>query len=181
MAELDIVTLIRQYTKLEKVGKNFKGLCPFCGEAKFFVYPEQQSWHCFGICNTGGDIESFKHKELAHAEIDSLHEIFGVRTGTIWDELTKRGHSIKPFQDILFDLGLQKELKKFNKICKREFLDTPSYSRHIKGKASPELIEEVSADINKSLNILGWDDNTVKYMRRLFLVRLLIFYIEEKL
>ena len=57
----DIVEVIGRYTPLTKSGRTFKGLCPFHSEKhpSFFVYPEQQSWHCFGACNTGGDVFSF--------------------------------------------------------------------------------------------------------------------------
>ncbi len=61
----DIVELIGQYTSLIKSGRTFRGLCPFHSEKRpsFFVYPDQQSWHCFGACNTGGDALSFIMKK----------------------------------------------------------------------------------------------------------------------
>ncbi len=58
--ETDIVDLIGSYVPLKKMGRYYRGLCPFHTERSpsFYVSPERQSYHCFG-CGAGGTAITF--------------------------------------------------------------------------------------------------------------------------
>ncbi len=83
----DILEVISQYTKLTKAGKMYRGLCPFHSEkhGSFFVYPEQQTWHCFGACATGGDVFSFVMKKEGMDFAEALR-LLARRAGVILPE-----------------------------------------------------------------------------------------------
>lgn len=56
----DIETIVSSYVNIRRNGKICRGLCPFHGEktASFTVYPDTQSFYCFG-CGEGGDVIRF--------------------------------------------------------------------------------------------------------------------------
>jgi DNA primase len=56
----DIVQIVGERVPLRRMGRAWKGLCPFHAEKtpSFTVNSERQMWHCFG-CNRGGDVFSF--------------------------------------------------------------------------------------------------------------------------
>src|SRR6187549_1917197 len=61
--QANIVQVIQEYVSLKRVGRTYKGLCPFHSEKtpSFHVDPEKGFFHCFG-CGAGGDV--FKFLEL---------------------------------------------------------------------------------------------------------------------
>lgn len=56
----DIEQVIGGYVNLRRRGRTLSGLCPFHSEKSpsFTVYPQSQSFYCFG-CGAGGDVISF--------------------------------------------------------------------------------------------------------------------------
>lgn len=93
-SRLDIVEVINAYVPLKKAGRHYKGLCPFHNEKtpSFVVFPENQSWHCFGACGTGGDVFSFiMQKEKL--DFGEALQLLAQRAGVA---LTPQGEEVSP-------------------------------------------------------------------------------------
>ena len=58
--QTDIVDVVGKYVQLKRLGRNFRGLCPFHSEKNpsFYVNPEKNIYYCFG-CKKGGNAISF--------------------------------------------------------------------------------------------------------------------------
>ncbi|MDD5919962.1 MAG: DNA primase [Oscillospiraceae bacterium] len=59
-ARNDIEDVVGSYVNVKRRGRNLVGLCPFHSEKtpSFTVYPDSQSFYCFG-CGAGGDVVTF--------------------------------------------------------------------------------------------------------------------------
>ena len=65
-SQLDIVDVVSEYLPLRKSGSSYSGFCPFHPNTRtpaFVVFPNTQTWRCFGACAEGGDIFSFVMKK----------------------------------------------------------------------------------------------------------------------
>ncbi|MFO7943394.1 MAG: DNA primase [Anaerolineales bacterium] len=63
---IDIVDLVSESVELRHSGKNYSGYCPFhhnVNTPAFAVFPDTQTWHCFGECDDGGDVFNFVMKK----------------------------------------------------------------------------------------------------------------------
>jgi len=60
-SRLDILDVVSQHVTLNRSGRSYKANCPFHQERtpSFHVFPDQQTWRCFGACAMGGDLFSF--------------------------------------------------------------------------------------------------------------------------
>jgi DNA primase len=73
-AKVDVVDEIGLVVALQRSGKALKGLCPFHNERtpSFYVFPETQTWHCFG-CHEDGDVFTFVQKQQGMDFPEALH------------------------------------------------------------------------------------------------------------
>jgi DNA primase len=88
---IDIVSVVSDYLQLTKAGKNYKGLCPFHSEkhGSFYVFPDRQTWHCFGACSTGGDAFSFIMKK-ENVDFHEALRLLAARAGIVLETPSDR-------------------------------------------------------------------------------------------
>lgn len=103
-ARLDIAEVIQGYVALQKAGRNFKAPCPFHNERtpSFFVFPERQTWRCFGACAAGGDVVSFVQRKEGLDFTETLH-LLATRANLPVPE--RRSRETLDHEDLLFKVN----------------------------------------------------------------------------
>ena len=120
----DIESLIGSYVSLKRAGSNLKGLCPFHSEKtpSFTVYPQDNSFYCFG-CGAGGDAITFIRKR-ENLDYPDAVEFLANRAGiTIIKEERSGAFLDKPKIDRNRMLKMNTDAAKY--FHKRLFDDTP--------------------------------------------------------
>ena len=101
-SRLDILDVVSQYTHLQRSGRSYKTVCPFHTEKtpSFFIFPERQSWRCFGACATGGDVFSFLMR-IENIDFSEALKSLARQAGVTLTE--KRGR--KGEEDVLYGIN----------------------------------------------------------------------------
>ena len=79
-SRLDIVDIVSETVSLRKSGRSYAGFCPFHANTRtpaFYVFPETQTWHCFGACAEGGDLFSYMMKREGWDFKEALKHLAG--------------------------------------------------------------------------------------------------------
>ena len=111
----NIVEVISQVVSLKKVGKNFKGLCPFHSEKtpSFTVSAEKRIYHCFG-CGAGGNVFKFVMEVQNISFVDAVRQ-FAENAGVPIPNANKGNLNDPKYQE-------REALKKANELAANYFL-----------------------------------------------------------
>ena len=88
---IDIVEFISAYVPLRKTGRSYVGFCPFHANTRtpaFNVYPDTQSYHCFG-CKASGTVFDFLMQREGLEFRDALEQL-AQRAGVQLHERTEQ-------------------------------------------------------------------------------------------
>ena len=103
---IDIVDLVSESVELRRAGRNYTGFCPFhhnVNTPSFVVFPDTQTWKCFGECDQGGDLFSYVMKREGWEFAEALR-ILADQAGVILKPLTPEALEEKEEGDRLRDL-----------------------------------------------------------------------------
>ena len=160
-ARLDIVDVIGSYVPLQRSGKNYKALCPFHEEKtpSFVVFPETQSWHCFGACGTGGDIFSFVMKKEG-VDFQGALRLLAERAGLSLDAYQPEGDA---------DARLRERLRELHAAATAHFQKNLQHPAAAAARAYLEargLEAETIAVFQLGFALDAWED-TLTYLKGL--------------
>ena len=110
----DIVEVVSKFVSIKKVGKNFKGLCPFHSEKtpSFTVSSEKRIYHCFG-CGAGGNVFKFVMEVQNISFVDAVRQ-FAESAGVLIPQANKGNLNDPKYQE-------REALKKANELATNYF------------------------------------------------------------
>ncbi len=105
----NILEVVSEVVVLKRVGKDYKGLCPFHKEKtpSFYVNPDKGIFKCFG-CGEGGDVFTFVQKAKGYDFLEGVRQLanqYGVTL--IETEEEKTEHKKRSFFLLLYEQACQ--------------------------------------------------------------------------
>ena len=122
----DIESTISSYVNIKRNGRISKGLCPFHNEKtpSFTVYPDTQSYYCFG-CGNGGDVITFI-KNIENLDYIDAVRFLADRTGMDMPEENTYDHAMNKRR--LRILEANREAAKFFHNCLKTDIGRVGYA-----------------------------------------------------
>ena len=91
-SRLDLVDVVSEGVALRRSGRSYTGFCPFHSNTRtpaFVVFPDTQTWRCFGECATGGDLFDYVMKREGYDFKEAL-KVLAERAGVPLEEPVHR-------------------------------------------------------------------------------------------
>lgn len=109
----DLIDVISEYTRLEKKGSSYFGLCPFHNEdtPSFSVSPDKQMYYCFG-CQAGGNVFTFIMQMENYTFVETI-KYLADRANVILPQPEYSEEVIKKLQEKEMLLNIHKETAKY--------------------------------------------------------------------
>ena len=109
-AQLPLSSVVREYVRLTRKGKDFWGVCPFHKESSpsFVVHDDTGRYHCFG-CGAGGDSISFI-SDIGNLSFKDAVETLALKCGLQLPEDFSTSTSHRPSHTPLYDILSQAAL-----------------------------------------------------------------------
>ena len=169
-SKIDIEEIIAPYVNLRRRGRTYTGLCPFHNEKtpSFTVYPETQSFYCFG-CGAGGNVFTFlmQYENFTFGEaMQSLADRVGIELPQ--QEMTSAQRREADRRTRLLEIN--KEAAKYFYTLLRSPRGQKAYQYFKKRELSDETMQkfglgysdQYSDDLYRYLRKKGYDDDILK-------------------
>lgn len=151
---LDIVDIVSESVQLRKSGRSYTGFCPFHSNTKtpsFVVFPESQTWRCFGACADGGDLFSYVMKKHGWDFRESLEQL-ARRAGVQLEEQTPAQKAQQAAKQEITDL-LEAAADYFHQLL----LHAPQAEQARQYIAKRELNDKTLDEFRLGYSLDSWD------------------------
>jgi len=153
-SRLDLVDIVSEQVNLRRSGRNYAGFCPFHTNTRtpaFYVFPETQTWHCFGECSEGGDLFSYVMKKEGWDFREALENL-AKRAGVTLEEPDPEAKRRRKSEEKLVDL-LTTAADYFHQLL----LFAPQAEAARKYVAERQLNEETFSTFRLGFALESWD------------------------